>query len=98
DDGHGFFYIDFNRHTVVRDTELGTFFTAATVIERLNLEKTIQSLVADLSLQLKSTADRIRLRPDHPDPTETRKALLRLTPQHDTWQEAREAQTQKQQQ
>lgn len=98
DDGHGFFYIDITRHTVFRDTELGEYFTAAAVIERLDLKKTIQSLVADLSLQLKSAADRLRLRPGHPDPAETRKALLRLTPQHDALQEAKEAQTQKERQ
>jgi hypothetical protein len=91
DNGHGFFYVEFRNLTVVRDTELGERYTAAAVLERLGLEKTIRSLLATQSLQQPSLADQARLRAGYPDPAETRKALLRLTPQHDSWQSTQEA-------
>ena len=96
DDGHGFFYVDCANLVVVRDTDLGADCTAATVLRRFNLDRSIRNLYDEGLLRVTRPTDQLALRPGHPDPAETRRAMLRLTAQHDPIIERKLAEEQEQ--
>ena len=82
DDGHGFFYVDHQNCIVIRDTQLGESCTAAAILRRLGIEKTIRQMLNKNYCEL-SNAQRSILRPEYPDKAETRRLLLQLSPMHD---------------
>jgi hypothetical protein len=82
DDGHGFFFVDWKNKVVIRDTDLGKDLTAAAFLERIGIEKALRKMQNENSLRLSSTQKAI-LDPAYPDKAETRRLLLRLTPEHD---------------
>jgi Relaxase/Mobilisation nuclease domain len=87
--GQGFHYI--SKNAVYRDVDLGPHYTAAAILERTGLDKAIESLA--LSKQLTLTPKDRRLL-QKPDPADRLHLLLRLSPQHDHLQAAKEAETQ----
>jgi hypothetical protein len=82
DDGHGFFYVDFNQKAVVRDTEIGQSHTAEAILQRTGIDKELHKMHRDHYFKLSNAQESI-LRPDYPDTAEARKLLLRLSPVHD---------------
>jgi hypothetical protein len=95
--GQGFYYVDFSNHTVYRDTHLGPGYTAAAILQRTGLDKTIETLA--LSRQLTITPkDRLLLQKPDADPANKLHTLLRLSPQHDHLQAVQEGETQAQRQ
>jgi len=81
DDGHGFFYVDHLNGIAFRDTQLGESCTAAAILQRLGIGKTLRQMQNGRYFKL-SSAQKAILRPDYPDKAETRRLLLRLSPMH----------------
>jgi len=82
DDGHGFFYADWSRKAVVRDTEAGDRYTADDLLKRTGIEKQLRNMHRNQYFKLSNAQDGI-LRPDYPDTAAARYMLLRLSPVHD---------------
>jgi Relaxase/Mobilisation nuclease domain len=91
--GQGFYYVDFSNDTVYRDAHLGTKYTAAAILQRTGLDKTIETLALGKQLTLTPRDWRLLQKPD-PDPADKLHMLLRLSPQHDHLQAMKEAETQ----
>jgi Relaxase/Mobilisation nuclease domain len=89
--GQGFCYI--SKYAVYREADLGPHYTAAAILERTGLDKTIESLALNQQLTL-TPKDRRALQKPDPDPAERLHMLLRLSPQHDNLQAVKEAETQ----
>jgi hypothetical protein len=83
DDGHGIFYVDFNYRTVTRDTDLGSPYSAASILQRTGVEREILLLHEQGKLQCLRRSDREALNPDYPDAAEKRRVLFKLSLQHD---------------
>jgi hypothetical protein len=83
DDGHGIFYVDLRSMNVVRDTDLGPRYTAASILERTGVERELRNLYKAGAFPDLRDAERKLLEPDYPDAEKTRYMLLRLSPQHD---------------
>ena len=83
-DQPGLFYFDYNAKTIFRDMELGQDYTAASIIRRIGLDKSIPQLVRDQQLELKP-GERTLL--DNPDLNHfpTQDLIFRLSKQHDKW-------------
>jgi hypothetical protein len=80
-DGHGFYYIDFERSTIYRDTDLGERYTAQSIFQRLKLDKTLEELVHKQQLHLTNRKESSILQD-----TDTGKKLhlwIKLSQQHD---------------
>ncbi len=82
DDGHGFFYVDWNHKAIVRDTEIGQSHTAEAILQRTGIDKELHKMHRDHYFKLSNAQEGI-LRPDYSDTAETRRLLLRLSPVHD---------------
>lgn len=52
-DGHGFYYVDFNRKIACRDTALGSGYSAESILRRTDLDKKILRLAQDPNVELK---------------------------------------------
>lgn len=91
--GQGFYYVDFSNDTVYRDTHLGPTYTAAAILQRTGLDKTIETLAHNQQLTL-TPKDRSLLRKPDLNPADKLHMLLRLSPQHDHLQAVKEAETQ----
>jgi hypothetical protein len=81
-DGHGFYYVDFDSRTVVRDTELGPNYTAESILRATGLDKQMESLALNRQLDLQPKQRTILERPD-PDPQQKVRLFLELSQQHD---------------
>lgn len=79
DDGHGFFYVDMQHNTIIRDTDLGESCTAAAVLRRTGIENDLRRMHDENYFKL-STAQKTILHPDYPDTAEARRLLLQLSP------------------
>jgi hypothetical protein len=90
--GQGFYYVDFSNYTVYRDTNLGPTYTAAAILQRTGLDKTIETLAHNQQLTL-TPKDRSLLRKPDLNPADKLHMLLRLSPQHDHLQAVKEAET-----
>jgi len=91
--GQGFYYVDFSNYTVYRDTHLGPAYTAASILQRTGLDKTIETLAHNQQLTL-TPKDRSLLRKPDLSPADKLHMLLRLSPQHDHLQAVKQAETQ----
>jgi hypothetical protein len=91
--GQGFYYVDFSNYTVYRDTHLGPDYTAAAILKRTGLDKTIETLALSRQLTL-TPKDRLQLQKPDPDPADRLHVLLRLSPQHDHLQAVKESEAQ----
>jgi Relaxase/Mobilisation nuclease domain len=80
--GQGFYYVDFSNYTVCRDAHLGPTYTAAAILQRTGLDKTIETLALSRQLTV-APKDWSLLQKPHPDPAEKLHLLLRLSRQHD---------------
>lgn len=81
-DGHGFYYVDFDRKLVIRDTELGTEYSARSILLRTGLDKQLEGLAQNREVELKPRQQRL-LGDSDTDPRQRLRALLDLSHQHD---------------
>jgi hypothetical protein len=81
-DGHGFYYVDFARRAVVRDTELGAGYTAESILHQTGLDKELERLALNRRLELQPKQRTLLERTD-PDPRQKVQLLLELSQQHD---------------
>jgi len=80
-DGHGFYYIDFEKSTIYRDTDLGERYTALSIFQRTNLDKTLEELVHKQQLHLTNRQESGILQDT--DPGKKLHLLIKLAHQHD---------------
>ncbi|HET6255224.1 MAG TPA: relaxase/mobilization nuclease domain-containing protein [Puia sp.] len=87
-DGHGFYFVDFDRRAVIRDTGLGPEYTAESILRQTGLYTQLERLALDhrVELQLKQQA---LLQRSDPDPGQKLYLLLELSQQHDRIVQAR---------
>jgi len=85
-DRPGMFYLDFNKMTLFRDTELGEDYTAEAILRRCGLDKSIPELARRENLGLKPGEQNLL---DNPNVRHapTRDLLLRLSIRHDEYVE-----------
>jgi hypothetical protein len=88
-DRPGMFFVDFDHMTVFRDTDLGKEYTAAAILHRCGLDKTLPELAKQQQLELKPGERPLLDGPDRNE-AQTRDLLLRLSVQHDRLVEAQE--------
>jgi hypothetical protein len=81
-DGHGFYYVDFESRTVVRDTELGPKYTSESIMRETGLDKQLEHLALNRQLDLQP-GQRALLGQTDPDPRQKLRLLLDLSRQHD---------------
>jgi hypothetical protein len=81
-DGHGFYYVDFESRTVVRDTELGPKYTSESIMRETGLGKQLEQLALNRRLDLQP-GQRALLGQTDPDPRQKLRLLLDLSRQHD---------------
>jgi len=81
-DGHGFYFVDFESRTVVRDTELGPRYTAGSIMRETGLEQQLEQLALNRHLDLQP-GQRALLEQTDPDPRQKVQLLLELSHQHD---------------
>jgi len=80
-DGHGFYYIDFEKSTIYRDTDLGERYTALSIFQRTKLDKTLEELVHTQQLHLTHRKEASILQ--DPDPGKKLQLWIKLASQHD---------------
>jgi hypothetical protein len=80
-DGHGFYYVDFKRRAVLRDTDLGPEYTAESILRKTGLDKQLHRLALNHKLELQPGQRSLLERPD-PDPQQKLRLLLELSHQH----------------
>ena len=81
-DGHGFYYVDFKRRAVLRDTDLGPEFSAESILRKTGLETQLQRLALNRKLDLQPK-QRPLVEQSNPDPQQKLNLLLDLSKQHD---------------
>jgi hypothetical protein len=47
EDGHGFFFVDYTKKVVIRDTDLGQDYSAASILRRAGLQQDLRKLTLD---------------------------------------------------
>jgi hypothetical protein len=97
-DSHGFFYVDHDSKTAVRDTQLGDRYTAAAIFERTGIGQDIRKLVAKNRLLLTGSEQVTLLQPRQQQSAETLQILFKLADRHDQIVDKRLSRIQEQQQ
>src|SRR5262249_10888743 len=82
----GLFYLDYEKMTIFRDTDLGTDYTAAALLRRCGLDTAIPEMIRQQQLKLKP-GERTLLDNPNLDHAPTRDLFLRLSVQHDKFVE-----------
>ena len=81
-DGHGFYYVDVRRRVVLRDTDLGSEFTAESILRKTGLDTQLERLALNRKLELQPNQRSLLERSD-PDPQQKLRLLIDLSRQHD---------------
>jgi len=83
EDGHAFYYVNFESKTIYRDTDLGERYTALSIFQRMHLDQRLQELVHQQHLHLSHKKEAAIL--DDADPRKKLHLWIKLAQQHNNW-------------